>query len=212
MKKILAIVLCLAMLFALAAGSQEKTDAETTETTVASEEVTNAVETDTATEAATDATDADAHDHTHINYKGRETYFDQNDLVEIEGREWDFVYEQGEYNIYIYNELTVDEMDFTQAQFTFNGETARVSCTFSTAVGYEEQELTEDDIKTITEDKLAEYNTRLTELYGEGSSGEQHGSTYTSWSDHSGNYIILTRINETTVQVAYYIGAAEITE
>ncbi len=221
MKKILAIVLCLAMLFAFAACSEE-TPAETTADTTAADDhehdTTAAPENIEAPDASEtpDASEeeptAEAHDHTHINYKGREAYFDQNDLAEIEGREWDFVYEQGEYNIYIYNGLTVDEMEFTQAQFTFNGTTARISCTFSTAVGNEEDPLSDEEVKTVTESKLAEYKKALTAIYGEGSTGEQHGSSYTSWSDHTGNYIILTRINETTVQVAYYIGAAEAAE
>ncbi len=215
MKKLLAIVLCLAMLFAFAACSEEKPAEETTEapseahdhehdTTAASENI----EAPEGSEASSDEdATAEAHDHTHINYKGREEYFDQNDLEEIEGRGCDFVYEQGEYNIYIYNGLTVDNMEFTQAQFTFNGTTARVSCTYSAAVGNEENPLSEEETKTVTEGKLAEYKKALTAIYGEGSTGEQHGSSYVSWSDHTGNYIILTRINETTVQVAYYIGA-----
>ncbi len=213
MKKILAIILCLVMLLSLAACSNTATDTAEEDTTAAPEtesqsaSETNAPETDASESESAEEADGEEHDHVHINYRGRTEYFDADDLAEIEGRERDFVYEQGEYNLYVYNNVTIDGMDFTQVQFTFNGTTARVSATYSTNMLLTEQAPTAEEIEKDTEEKLAFFNETLSAMYGEGTVGEQHGSNYTSWSDHTGNYIILTRINESTIQVAYYIGA-----
>lgn len=191
MKKILALILCLALLTALAAcGSDE------TSVTASNEGVTPTSETADVSDSS------EEHDHTHINYRGRETVFTAEDLVEIEGREWDFTYDQSGSTIYIYNDVTVDELRFSQVQFSFTDSYARVSATYSA-----EQGATDEQILQDTEEAMQTYLDALTAIYGEGASGEQHGSTYVSWNDHSGNYIILTRINDTTIQVAYYIYA-----
>lgn len=194
MKKILALILCLVVLTALAACGSD-----TAETTAATTEATTEAPT---SESAAPSESADAHDHTHINYRGRETRFTADDLVAVEGRECDFTYDQNDSTIYIYNDVTVDELHFSQVQFSFAENYTRISATYSAA-----QDATEEQIKKDTEEAMQTYRDALTALYGEGATGEQHGSTYVSWSDHTGNYIILTQINDTTVQVAYYLYA-----
>ncbi|MBE6985598.1 MAG: hypothetical protein E7434_08350 [Ruminococcaceae bacterium] len=208
MKQILSLLLCLVMLFALVACSNEKSAEETT---AAPSNAPIDAETTAAPESnddnASEEQPSEEHDHTHINYRGRQTMFTADDLSEIEGREYDFTYEQNGNPIYIYNNVTVDNMSFTQVQFSFSEANVRVSCTYTASKGTEEAPVSDEDIQKETDEKLASYKSALTAIYGEGAQGEQHGSTYTSWSDHSGNYIIMTRINETTVQVAYYICA-----
>ncbi|MBE6928621.1 MAG: hypothetical protein E7467_09115 [Ruminococcaceae bacterium] len=207
MKKFLAIILCFAMLSVLVAcKSEEKPEIADPSESAATNESTPP----TASLPSEELTSEDAneeHDHTHINYKGRVAVFTPEDLESIEGRACDFTYEQGENTLYIYNKVSADGMDFNQVQFSFGEDHVRVSATFSADKGTEEAPATAEQIKEQTENALKDFNSKLTAIYGEGSVGEQHGTSYTSWSDHTGNYIILTRINETTIQVAYYIYA-----
>ncbi len=150
-------------------------------------------------------TEAEAHDHTHINYKGQVQIFTPEDLVAIEGRECDFTYEQNGSTMYIYNNVTVDEMNFTQVQFTFNKDHNRVSCTYSVNKGTEEAPRDAAEIAAEVAEVLSSYEQSIAKIYGEGLRSEQHGSQLISWNDHTGNYMILTQINDTTVQLAYYI-------
>lgn len=196
MKKLLAFVLCLLMLFAMTACVSQKVD----DTTTGADEVTDTTENNAAQE--------DEHaGHNHISYRDCATVFTPEQLVQIEGREHDFTYEQNEATIYIYNGITVDTMEFTQAQFSFDEDHNRISCTYTADKGTEDAPKSAEDIQKETDDRLASYIEVLTQKYGEGVSSTQHGNQLTSWSDHTGNYIIVTRINDTTIQVAFYIYA-----
>ena len=196
MKKLIALILCLMMLVSLAAcGGEEAAPTEEDEH-VHTEDTTTG--------------EADEHaDHNHISYREQQYVFTPEELTAIEGRECDFTYEQNESVIYIYNAIEVDGMDFTQAQFTFAEDHNRISCTYTADKGTEEAPRSEEDIFADTEGMMTAYRATLTEKYGEGVETEQHGSKLISWSDHTGNYIILTRINDTTIQVAFYIYAVE---
>lgn len=188
MKKLFALLLCLVLSVSLVAcgGADETTTADTNPTESSSEE---------------------AHDHTHINYKGQVQIFTPEDLSNIEGREWDFTYDQNGTTIYIYNNVTIDDMTFTQVQFTFNEDHNRISCTYSINKGTEEAPRDAADIAAEAAEVLQAYEQSIAKIYGEGLHSEQHGSQLVSWNDHTGNYMILTQINETTIQLAYYIYA-----
>ena len=206
MKKFFALLLCLVLLISLVAcGSPEEETTEKTENTenVATESQNQSEDQENTEEAASE----EAHDHTHINYKGQETVFAADALAQIEGRECDFTYEQNGNMIYIYNTVEVDGMSFKQVQFTFSEDHNRISCTYTVDKGTEEAPKAEEEIKAEVEKTLGDYEQALAAIYGEGARSEQHGYELVSWNDHSGNYIILTQINDTTVQVAYYIYA-----
>lgn len=187
MKKLIALLLCLVMLAALSACSKEEQSETTTDPQPSQQESTQA---------------QDAHDHVHINYRGIETRFTVEDMTALEGRECDYLYDQNGTTIYIYNEIEFDSLYFTQVQYSFTEAYDRVSCTYTA-----DPELDAAQIEQDTERVLAEYKQILTDTFGEGTESEQHSGTYFNWIDHTNNYIILTRINETTIQVAYYICA-----
>lgn len=187
MKKLIALLLCLVMLAALSACSKEEQPETTADPQPSQQEPTQAQE---------------AHDHVHINYRGIETRFTVEDMTALEGRECDYLYDQNGTTIYIYNEIEFDSLYFTQVQYSFTEAYDRVSCTYTA-----DPELDAAQIEQDTERVLAEYKQILTDTFGEGTESEQHSGTYFNWIDHTDNYIILTRINETTIQVAYYICA-----
>ena len=192
MKKLLALLLCLSMMLCLAACGQPEGE-ETT---------------DTVTQSVSENVSEEEHDHNHIGYKGQEKIFTPEDMVSIEGRECDFTYEQNDSTLYIYNDVTVGEMSFTQVQFTFNEDHNRISCTYTVDAGTEEAPRSEEEIASDMAAAMSGYEQSLTALYGEGARSEQHGYELVSWRDHTGNYIILTQINDKTAQVAYYIYGA----
>lgn len=194
MKKLIALILCLMMLTALVACADS---GETTENTNAQ------------AENNTSSAEGEQHDHNHISYRDRVYVFTPEELAAIEGRDCDFTYEQNDSVIYIYNNIAVDGMDFTQAQFTFAEDHNRISCTYTADKGTDEAPRAAEELLADTEGQMTAYRAALTAKYGEGVESEQHGSKLISWSDHTGNYIILTRINDTTIQVAFYIYAVQ---
>ena len=232
MKKLLALLLCLSvMLCMVACGAAEEKKSEKTETKTTSEDGSDpagesqdaesselAEESQDASQEGSDTAEEsqdaessenaeEAHDHNHIGYKGQVTVFTPDALAQIEGKECDFTYEQNGSTIYIYNAVEADGMSFTQAQFTFSEDHNRISCTYTVGAGTEEAPKDEETLKAEVSAILSSYEQSLVSLYGEGTRTEQHGYELVSWMDHTGNYIILTQINEKTVQVAYYIYA-----
>ena len=102
-----------------------------------------------------------------------------------EGREPHFEFTAGDITYYVYNNVTLDELTFSQVQFSFSDSSLRVSCTSST--------------QTDPSEAVSAWNTALSAIYGTPS---ESGGNYT-WSDGSGNYITLCAINETTAQLAF---------
>lgn len=188
MKKILALFLCILLIFSLVAcGGETEPEAsasdptETTETP-SSEHIETPADIET-------APTEEVHDHLHINYKGLEKKSSTlEDVAQAEGREPDFDFASGESTIYAYNNVAMDGLSFTQAQFTFGADNVRISCTIS---------------GENTEEALAQCKNAMTALYGEPS----ESSGIFTWRDHTTNFITLMTLNETTVQLAYYLCA-----
>ena len=194
MKKFFALFLCCALLAGLlaACGSGDGTappfmspsDIET-----AAPAGTEASEIPAASDAADAADETQSvYDDSVINYKGlssRSVTLD--DIKAAEGREPDFEFTAGDTTYYVYNNVTLDELTFSQVQFSFSDSSLRVSCTSST--------------QTDPSEAVSAWNTALSAIYGTPS---ESGGNYT-WSDGSGNYITLCAINETTAQLAFYL-------
>lgn len=186
MKKLLALLLCCVLLICLlTACIDDVSEPEAAVATPADIE-TGATEA-SAAEITTEA--SEEHDHVHINYKGLEAAdFTLDDVIAAEGREPDFSFDVGEATYYAYNDVALEDMTFTQVQFSFSDTGNRISCTYSG----------EEDQNTVMES----YREALTALFGEPTVS---GDTY-SWRDgHTANYVMMTALNETTVQVAFYI-------
>lgn len=180
MKKRFALLLCCFLLMALAAACGETAPSDPSEEPAVSEA------------AAPSESSAEAlQDHNHIGYKGLENAaFTLDDVAVVEGRAPDFSVEQSGTTIYIYNDVTLDELTFTQVQYTFSDTGNRISCTYTADSGLE----------TV----LEEYKSAMTDLYGAPAEGSGTYPTYT-WRDHTANFVMLTQLNETTVQLAFYL-------
>lgn len=204
MKKLLALILCLSLLACMAAcGVAEESEPANNGESV-STEPSGSGEEPISTE---ENTAGEEHDHNHISFNGQVQVFTPEQLTEVVGKEHDFTYDQNGKTIYIYNDLTVGALTFSQVQFTFNEDHNRISCTYSVDGGTEEAPRDAAQIESEALAVMESYEAAMVELYGEGTASEQHGTTLISWTDHTGNYIILTQINDTTVQLAYYIYA-----
>lgn len=179
MKKLLVLLLCCFLLAALAAC------AEKTEPSAPSES------TQPSASSVPSESNNEAHDHNHIGYKGLESVnFTIDDAAAAEGRTPDFSVEQSGTTIYIYNDVTLDELTFTQVQYTFSETGNRISCTYTADSGLDEV--------------LESYKSAMTALYGEPTEGGNDNPTYT-WHDHTANFVMLTQLNDTTVQLAFYL-------
>ncbi len=197
MKKLIALFLCCALFAGLtAACGYTDPDAPTAVDPTAEPGASVVTPADIATEATAAPSETDApteateeHVHNHVNYKGLQSAsYTLDDVAAIEGRQPDLTYDVDEATtLYIYNDVELDELLFTQVQFSFGDACNRISCTCG---GDEEQ--------SVTIDRILQY---MTEQYGEPTAS---GDTY-RWGDgHTANYATLTALNETTVQLAFY--------
>ncbi len=176
MKKLLVLLLCCVLLAALAACAEKTEPSAPSEPSVS---------------PAPSESGGETHDHNHIGYKGLENAgFTMEDVAAAEGRNYDFSVEQSDTTIYIYNDVKLDDLTFTQVQYTFGETGNRISCTYTADSG----------LDTV----LESYKSAMTALYGEPSEGGNAYPTYT-WHDHTANYVMLTQLNDTTVQLAFYI-------
>lgn len=188
MKKILALSLFILLIIGLVAcGGETEPETSTSAPTEATEVPTSEfVETPADIETAPTE---EVHDHLHINYKGLEKKSSTlEDVAQVEGREPDFDFASGDSTIYAYNNVTADGLDFTQVQFTFGADKVRISCTIS---------------GENTEESMTLCKDAMTALYGD----PTESSGIFTWRDHTDNYITLMTLNETTVQLAYYLCA-----
>ncbi len=192
MKKLISLLLCCALLVCLLAAcggknpSAPDASAETSATVVTPADIATEP---TASEPVTEATEEHANDHVPVNYKGLEAAdYTLEDVIAVEGRQPDLTYELDETTtLYIYNDVTLGDLLFSQVQFSFGDAYNRISCTCG---GDEEQSVTIDRILQS-----------MTAQFGEPS---ESGDTY-RWGDgHTANYATLTALNETTVQLAFY--------
>ncbi len=120
-----------------------------------------------------------------INYKGLHTCdYTELDMQGAEGRAPDFSFDSNGVTVFAYNNVSLNDLEFTQVQYSF-GDTNRISCTVST----EEPEAV-----------MSDYLAAMTALYGNAAEG---GGIYT-WRDSTANYVMLTQLNDTTVQLAFY--------
>ena len=192
MKKIIALLLCCVLCLSLFACGEKTPDA--TEPTDHTHDANgNHVEDEQPTEP-TETQPADDHgDHSHINYKGITSgSATLQDVEAAEGKAPDFSFEAGGVTYYAYNNVTFDELQFNQVQFSFNEGYVRISCTRTT----------EEDPGQIH----ADWKAVMEQTFGEPSQISEHENVL-KWSDHTGNYITLTQLNDTTVQLCYYLVA-----
>lgn len=189
MKKILALFLCMLLVFGLAAcGVETEPEASASDDPAETAEAPTSEQAETPADIETIPTE-EVHDHLHINYKGLEKKSATlEDVAQAEGREPDFDFASGENTVYAYNNVTADGVSFTQVQFTFGADNVRISCTVS---------------GENTEEGMTLCRDAMTTLYGDPT---ESGGIFT-WRDHTGNFVTLMTLNETTVQLAYYLCA-----
>lgn len=187
MKKLFALLLCCVLLAALFVGCGSE-DSITPPFLTPSDLETAAPETTAAADASAASEEAAPVQDGGINFKGLSTgTVTLEDVKKAEGREPDLEFAVGEVPYYAYNNVTLDDMTFAQVQFSFNEGNVRISCT-ATA---------EDGLDGL----IAAWNTSVSARYGAPS---ENNGTY-HWSDGTGNYIMLSALNETTVQLAFYL-------
>lgn len=196
MKKMIALLLCCVLCLSLFACS--KTPAETEEPTdhIHDENCDHDVEAQpTENENPTESQPAadDHSGHAHVNYKGLTSGSSTLEDVEaVEGKAPDFSFEAGGVTYYAYNNVTFDNMQFSQVQFSFNEGYVRISCTHTAEEGL-------DQIYT-------QWNDTMKQMFGDPAQISENENV-AKWADHTGNYITLTQLNETTVQLCYYLVA-----
>lgn len=206
MKKIIALMLCLAMLLTLAACANDKSSPD-------DEEETKKPHTHKTSESSDEPTDeeisesiqeVDSHEgHVHISYRGVSHRFGLEEMEEIEGRSYDYTSYSGDTTLYIYNNVSFDGLFFTQIQYSFSETTTRVSCTYTA-----DSELSEEEISAELTEVQENYRAILDGMYGEGNESETSGSLPTvSWHDPHGNYIFMMQLNANTLQVCFYLCA-----
>ena len=177
MKKLLALLLCLLLLTALAACKDSASDAAAPDATAVPD-------------STVQPTEEDAHNH--VSYKGlTDASYTLDDVAAAEGRTPDFSVDQDDTTIYIYNNVTLDALTFTQVQYTFSDTGNRISCTYTADSGLDEI--------------LAGYKNAMTALYGTPAEGSGSYPTYTWRDGHTANFVMLTQLNDTTVQLAFYL-------
>lgn len=195
MKKYLAGLLCIVLIFALMAGcsGEEASDphaghnhGEATESLTPSD----SQESHDHGEEQTTPTQ-ESHDHNHVNYKGLSSAsYTLEDVIAAEGVEPAFSFESDGVTYYAYKNVTMGELRFSQVQHSFMGEYNRVSCTISG----------EEEPATV----LANWEEIMTELYGTPVASE---NDMLRWTEHTGNFVTLTQLNEDTVQLCFYFTA-----
>lgn len=191
MKKILALLLCLLLLSAFAACKRSDTPSSETSQASSATEASSTSAPSSAPETTEPSTE-EAHDHNHINYKGlSDATYTMEDVAAAEGREPDFSVDQNGSTIYIYNNVTLDSLTFTQVQYTFLDTGNRISCTYTADSGLEEI--------------LEGYKSAMTELYGTPGESTSANPTFTWYDGHTANRVMLTQLNDTTVQLAFYL-------
>ena len=193
MKKFIALVLCLIMVAACFSACS-KDDAETTapSKTEPTDDVTEPIVTESSSEEHRTEEPSTEPKPLHLNFNGLETAtYTPADMAAAMGREPDFVSEQPNTTLHIYNNVVLGDMTFSQVQFSFNGDYNRISCTISVDGGLDEV--------------LEGCRTSMTEIYGEPNVQDSEPPIY-SWRDgYTDNYAMLTTLNETTVQLAFYL-------
>ena len=152
---------------------------------------------DTATpteDAEAETQPADDHsDHAHINYKGLTSGATTlADVEAVEGKAPDFSFEAGGNTYYAYNNVTFDSLTFDQVQISFGEGYVRISCTRTTESGLDEI--------------YSGWDEAMKGMFGTPSQISENENV-AKWADHTGNYITLTQLNETTVQLCYYLVA-----
>lgn len=187
LKKMSVCLLCLLLALALAACKP----AEDAQTPATSEQITDRASAQPTESAEPDDSEDDQPNHSVINYKGLQSAdFTTEDMVAAEGRAEDFSTEQDGATIYVYNNVSLEELFFTQVQYTFNEKNNRISCTYSADERLDEV--------------ASEIQATVTSWYGEPSMGSD--GTTAVWRDAvTENYVMLTQLNDTTVQLVFYL-------
>lgn len=186
MKKFLVIFLSILLLVTLFTGCGKETDS-----TESHDHDHGQENQPTQTVAPSSSAAPEDHDHNHINYKGLSTKsYALEDVTAAEGAEPAFSFDTNNITYYVYKDVALEELRFSQVQHSFMGDYNRVSCTSSDS----------GDPAAV----LADWEQAMTALYGQPSVSDNN---LLRWSDHTGNYVTLTQLNETTVQLCYYFVA-----
>lgn len=195
MKKIIALLLCCVLCLSLFACGETTPD-ETQPTDHTHDANGNHVEEVQPSEAPSEESSepADDHsDHAHVNYKGIVSgSATLQDVEAAEGKAPDFSFEAGGIVYYAYKNVTFESFQFDQVQISFHESYVRVSCTRTTEEGLA--------------DIHADWKGIMMQSFGDPSQISEHENVF-KWADHTGNYVTLTQLNDTTVQLCYYLVA-----
>lgn len=193
MKKFLLLLLCCALCLCILSGCANRAleDDDDSSSELTSEEITS--EESISEEITSEESSADEHEHAHVNYKGLvSSSVTLEDIAQAEGRSHNFTFQDSdETEVYVYNDVTMDNFAFDQVQFFLKESYVRISCTDSSS----------GDPASL----LAQWREEMTQIYGEPSVNSDE--TLMSWSDHTGNYVTLTQLNDKTVQLCFYLVA-----
>ena len=189
MKKILALILCGLLCLSLFACNNAPAEVEDDHSghDHVEEEIQQPSE-ETGNEAADDHSD-----HHHVNYKGLTSGATTlADIEAVEGKAPDFSFEAGGNTYYAYNNVTFDNLTFDQVQISFNEGYVRISCTRTSESGLDEI--------------YAGWDAAMREMFGDPAQISETENV-AKWADHTQNFVTLTQLNETTVQLCYYLCA-----
>lgn len=201
MKKLIALLLCCVLCLSLFACTKEpaETEAPTDHIheenddheagTQPSEDLSGEEEEPTESQPAAD----DHSDHAHINYKGLTSGATTlADVEAAEGKAPDFSFESNGVTYYAYKDVSFNHFEFSQVQISFSEDYVRISCTYTAEEGLDEI--------------YAQWNETMIHDFGEPSQISENENV-TKWTDHTGNHVTLSQLNETTVQLCYYLVA-----
>ena len=183
MKQFFALLLSVLMLLALVGcGTEEATPTEPHD---------HSAHTQSGTAEAPSSDAAQEHDHNHVNYKGLNSKsYTLEDVIAAEGAEPAFSFDANNVTYYVYNNVSANDLRFTQVQYSFMGDYNRISCTSSGNA----------DPQSV----YMEWSNAMTQLYGAALVSD---TGLIRWADHTGNYVTLTILNEDTVQLCFYFTA-----
>lgn len=185
MKRILLALLCLSLLLAACSKKKAPSGPSASQTVTQSEAPSEPLS--PAQPPATEVSEEPPATESGIAYRSLSGTSTVEDMEAAEGRAPDFTFESNGTTVYAYNDVTLpDGLFFTQVQFSFQPDYVRVSCTYTA----------QENLDTVR----GEWCAVMDGLYGASAAGSMQ-----TWSDAHGSYAMLTQLNDTTLQLAFYL-------
>lgn len=188
MKRILLALLCLSLLLAACSKKKAPSGPSASQTVTQSEAPSEPLSPAQPTQSpATEVSEEPSATESGIAYRSLSGTSTVEDMEAAEGRAPDFTFESNGTTVYAYNDVTLpDGLFFTQVQFSFQPDYVRVSCTYTA----------QENLDTVR----GEWCAVMDGLYGASAAGSMQ-----TWSDAHGSYAMLTQLNDTTLQLAFYL-------